>query len=70
MTNYLVLDTNIILLGSNRQIDNLYTNKYINALAKLLKASKSEHDEVKMFACELNKVLRGPITEFAEEIFK
>ena len=66
------LDKNckVICIGSNRQIDNLYTNKYINALAKLLKASKSEHDEVKMFAGELNKVLRGPIVEFAEEIFK
>ena len=65
------LDKNckVICIGSNRQIDNLYSNKYINALAMLLKASKSEHDEVKMFACELNKVLRGPIVEFAEAIF-
>lgn len=63
-------DCKVICIGSNRQIDNIYTNKYINSLAMLLKASKSTHDEVKMFAGELNKVLRGPITEFAEKIFK
>ena len=63
-------DCKVICIGSNRQIDNMYTNKYINSLAMLLKASKSAHDEVKMFAGELNKVLRGPITEWAERIFK
>lgn len=62
-------DCKVICIGSNRQIDNIYTNKYINSLAMLLKASKSVHNEVRMFAGELNKVLRGPITEFAEKIF-
>lgn len=62
-------DCMAICIGSNRQIDNMYTNKYINALSCLLKATKTEHP-IRLFAGELNKVLRGPITEFAEEIFK
>lgn len=58
-----------IIIGSNKQIDNMYTNKYINGLSVLLNACNYEHDEVKLWAGELNKVLRGPITEFAEKIF-
>ena len=65
------LDKNckVICIGSNRQIDNLYTNKYINSLSFLLKAAKSLHSEVSLFAIELNRVLRGPITEWSEKIF-
>lgn len=60
----------LIVIGSNKQIDNMYTNKYINGLSTLLKASKEKHDEVTLFAGELNKVVRGPITEWAERIFE
>ena len=60
----------LIAIGSNKQIDNMYTNKYINGLSTLLKASKEKHPEVTLFAGELNKVVRGPITEFAERIFE
>lgn len=65
------LDKNckVICIGSNRQIDNLYTNKYVNSLSFLLKAAKSLHEEVSLFAIELNRVLRGPITEWSEKIF-
>ena len=59
----------LIAIGSNKQIDNMYTNKYINGLSTLLKASKEKHPEVTLFAGELNKVVRGPITEWAERIF-
>ena len=59
----------LVVVGSNKQIDNMYTNKYINGLSTLLKASKEKHPEVTLFAGELNKVVRGPITEFAERIF-
>lgn len=59
----------VAVLGSNKQIDNLYTNKYVNGLSTLLKACENKHDEVNVWAGELNKVLRGPITEFAEKIF-
>lgn len=58
-----------ICIGSNRQIDNLYVNKYTNGLSSLLAASVQSHTELNMFATSLTKVERGPITEFAERIF-
>jgi PhoH-like ATPase len=59
----------LIVIGSNKQIDNPYINKYINTLSTLLLASKQNHPELNIFACELKKVLRGKITEFSERIF-
>ncbi len=60
----------VIIIGSNAQIDNIYVNKYNNGLSKVLKTAYFKHDEVNLFACKLNKVYRGPITEWAERIFK
>lgn len=62
-------DCKVVCIGSNRQIDNMYTNKYINALSGLLKASKDAEHEINLFACELTKVLRGPLVAFAEKIY-
>lgn len=62
-------DCKVVCIGSNRQIDNMYTNKYINALSGLLKAAKSSDHPIKLFACTLTKVLRGPLVEFAENIY-
>ena len=59
----------VVILGSNKQIDNFYVNKYTNALTTLLKSTKNENNLVNIFAIKLQKVLRGPITEWAEEIF-
>jgi PhoH-like ATPase len=59
----------VVILGSNKQIDNFYVNKYTNALTTLLKSTKNENTLVNSFAIRLQKVLRGPITEWAEEIF-
>lgn len=59
----------IIVLGSNRQIDNQFITKHTNGLTTLLNATKDEHDEVHLFGVELQKVLRGPITQFAEKVF-
>lgn len=59
----------LVVIGSNNQIDNLYTNKYTNGLTMLLNATKKENPEVNIFACNLNKVVRGPITAFAERVF-
>ena len=59
----------IIVLGSNRQLDNQYITKYTNGLTGLLNSTNELHDEVNLFAVELHKVLRGPITAFAEKIF-
>ena len=60
----------VIIIGSNAQIDNIYVNKYNNGLSKVLKTAYFKHEEVNLFACKLNKVYRGPITEWAERIFK
>eukprot|EP01029_Cantina_marsupialis_P003605 TRINITY_DN13500_c0_g1_i3.p1 TRINITY_DN13500_c0_g1~~TRINITY_DN13500_c0_g1_i3.p1 ORF type:complete len:476 (-),score=40.94 TRINITY_DN13500_c0_g1_i3:2331-3758(-) len=59
----------VVVLGSNKQIDNFYVNKHTNSLTTLLKSTKKESDLVDLFAIKLQKVLRGPITEWAEHIF-
>jgi PhoH-like ATPase len=59
-----------IVIGSNRQIDNLYLNKYNNGLTTLLKQTKFEHPELKMFGVELDKAVRGKFAEFSERIFE
>ena len=59
-----------VVIGSNRQIDNLYLNKYNNGLTTLLKQTKNKHEEVKMFAIELEKAVRGKFAEFTERIFE
>ncbi|MEA3513374.1 MAG: PhoH family protein [Campylobacterota bacterium] len=59
----------VVILGSNKQIDNFYVNKYTNSLTTLLNATQHETELVNNFAIKLEKVLRGPITQWAEEIF-
>jgi PhoH-like ATPase len=59
----------VIVLGSNNQIDNYYINKYTNGLTTLINSTKSLYSEVNLFAIQLQKVLRGPITEWSEKIF-
>jgi len=59
----------VVILGSNKQIDNFYVNKYTNALTTLLTSTKNENHLVNIFAIKLEKVLRGPITEWAENLF-
>jgi len=59
-----------IVIGSNRQIDNLYLNKYNNGLTTLLKQTKYKHSELKMFGIELDKAIRGKFAEFSERIFE
>lgn len=59
-----------IVIGSNRQIDNLYLNKFNNGLTTLLKETKNEHPELGMFALSLEKAVRGKFAEFSERIFE
>ncbi|MEA3290305.1 MAG: PhoH family protein [Campylobacterota bacterium] len=59
----------VVILGSNKQIDNFYVNKHTNALTTLLQSTQNETDLVNTFAIKLQKVLRGPITQWAEDIF-
>ena len=59
----------VIIIGSNKQIDNFYINRHTNSLTTLLKSTKKENNYINIFALTLSKVLRGPITEWAEELF-
>jgi len=65
------LDNNCkaIIIGSNRQIDNMYLNRFNNGLTSLLKQTKKEQSHVAMFAIELDKSVRGKFSHFADEIF-
>lgn len=58
----------VVILGSNRQIDNAFVSKHTNGLSALLHSTRDEHEEINLFGIELKKVLRGPITAFAERI--
>jgi len=59
-----------VVIGSNRQIDNLYLNKYNNGLTTLLKQTRAKHPELSMFAIELEKAVRGKFAEFSERVFE
>jgi PhoH-like ATPase len=59
----------VIVLGSNKQIDNFYINQHTNGLSTLLNSTQAEYEGINMFSIQLHKVLRGPITEWAESIF-
>ena len=60
----------VIVIGSNRQIDNMYVNKYTNSLSFLLNEAEKEHPEINLFCTTLDKVVRGKITQWAERIFE
>ena len=62
-------DCKIILIGSNKQLDNPYITKYTNGLSVVLDACKRPHPTVRMHAITLTKVLRSPVAEWAENIF-
>ncbi len=59
-----------IVIGSNRQIDNLYLNKYNNGLTSLIKQSQFSTNELKIFAIELQTAVRGKFAEFSERIYE
>ena len=64
-------NSKVIVIGSQKQIDSAYLNKYNNGLAVLLEESKKRNStaEVSISAVNLNKVLRSPLSEFAEDLF-
>jgi PhoH-like ATPase len=65
------LDANckVVCIGSNRQIDNIFVNKYTNGLNVLLEATSQTNEEVNIFATKLDIVERGAITAWTERIF-
>ena len=63
-------DCKVILIGSNKQIDNPFITKYNNGLSKVLQASTTESTLINTHVVTLSKVLRSPLTEWAEQIFE
>ena len=59
----------VILIGSNRQIDNPYITKYTNGLSVILDACTKSNPLVRTHVVPLTKVLRSPLTEWTENIF-
>ena len=59
----------VIVIGSLKQIDSAYLNKYTSGLTTLLDACTYQHDDVGVCAVPLSKVVRGKITAFAEKVF-
>jgi PhoH-like ATPase len=59
----------VVILGSNRQIDNKYVTKYTNGLAVLLNACTKPNEYIRVAAVTLHKVVRSSMAEFAEKLF-
>ena len=59
----------VIVIGSNRQIDNPYITKYTNGLSVVLDAATKPSDLINVHVVPLNKVLRSNIAEWSENIF-
>lgn len=61
----------VIVVGSQRQIDSKYVNKYNNGLAILMDEAKKRKTstDIKMFAINFHKVVRSEMALFAEELF-
>ncbi len=52
-------DCKAIIIGSNRQIDNMFLNRYNNGLTTLLKQTNHKHKEVSLYAIELERSVCG-----------
>lgn len=59
----------VIIIGSNRQIDNAYITKHTNGLGVLLNASRHPQEVIRMHVVDLHKVVRSSTAEFAERLF-
>lgn len=64
-------DCKVIVIGSQRQIDNKWVTKYNNGLAVLLSEARDRSIDtpLSMFAIELKKVVRSIMAEFGESLF-
>lgn len=59
----------VIIVGSQRQIDNKFLTKFNNGLSVLLDDCAKESPLIKKFAINLRKVVRSPLSEWAEALF-
>ena len=64
-------DCKVIVIGSQRQIDNKWVTKYNNGLAVLMGEARDREIEtdMTMYAIELKKVVRSNMALFAERLF-
>ena len=62
-------NTKVIVIGSLRQIDSKYLNKYTSGLSVLLDACTAPTSTINIVGVSLERVVRGPITEWAERLF-
>lgn len=59
-----------IVIGSNRQIDNIYVNKLNNGLTDLLTIATSKEDNIlKCFCIDMETSVRGKFAQFADDVF-
>lgn len=59
----------IIIIGSQRQIDNAYITKYNNGLSVILDSCTKPSDLIRKYAINLTKVVRSPFAEWSEKVF-
>lgn len=62
-------DCKVILIGSNRQIDNAYITKYNNGLSSIIASCSEEQKEIVLHAVTLKKVVRSKTADWAENLF-
>jgi PhoH-like ATPase len=62
-------DCKLILIGSNKQIDNPYVTRYSNGLSVILEEAAKGSSDVNIKAVPLEKIVRSDIAEWAEKIF-
>lgn len=59
----------LIIIGSLKQIDSKYLNKFTSGLSIILASTLHTYSGVTIAGVSLTKVVRGPITEWAENLF-
>ena len=62
-------NTKVIIVGSNRQIDNPFITKYTNGLSVIMEACTATSNLVQTYAVSLDKVVRSNIAEWSERLF-
>ena len=62
-------DCKVIIIGSQRQIDNQYVTKFNNGLSVLMNEATKPQPLIHLHAVNLSKVIRSNMAEWAENIF-
>lgn len=62
-------DCKVIIIGSQKQIDNSYVTKFNNGFSVLLNETTKPQSLIKLHAISLSKVVRSPLSDWAESVF-